>query len=325
MRRSREAAAQGPFRIHTVAEMTGVPEPTLRAWERRYGLPSPERTASGYRVYSTKDVELAREMRSLCDSGMAAADAAKLLLKAKRDAPADARPGDIEPYAASVKAFLDAVLRFDDLAIDLEIRKLMFLGTSLAILDRVLTPALHEIGRRWHEGELSVAQEHLASQRLSTVLRDLLRLSPGADSDARVLLACFAEDDHELGLLGTAIRFSSWGFRPIFLGARTPPGAIRSAIGAVSPALVALSVTVTPHPARARELVDEYAVACEGVPWLVGGGGVKPIAEMIRKSGGVVAPEASAELRALARNLSNAASESPSRTKAKSKGKAKAP
>ena len=305
--------------------MTGVPEPTLRAWERRYGIPSPKRTGSGYRLYSAKDVEQAREMRALCAGGMAAADAAKLLLAAIDDAPPKATAGEIDPYAAAIDEFLEAVLRFDDEALDRQMRRLMFMGTSMAILDRVLTPVLHEIGKRWHDGELSVAQEHLASQRLSTVLRDLLGLSPGADSDSRVLLACFAEDDHELGLLGTAIRFSSWGFRPIFLGARTPPGAVHSAVEAVSPVLVALSVTVTPNRARARELLDDYAVACAGVPWVVGGGGVGPIAEMVRSRGGVVAPESSAELRAIVKKLSERASKTVSQPKGKGKGKIKTP
>ena len=45
------AGVRGPYRIHVVAEMTGIPAATLRAWERRYGIPSPERTASGYRLY----------------------------------------------------------------------------------------------------------------------------------------------------------------------------------------------------------------------------------------------------------------------------------
>ena len=44
------------YRINAVAEMTGVPAPTLRAWERRYGIPRPGRSESSYRLYSDADV-----------------------------------------------------------------------------------------------------------------------------------------------------------------------------------------------------------------------------------------------------------------------------
>ena len=47
----------GKFKIQTVAEMTGVPASTLRTWEQRYGFPSPDRTASAYRMYSQSDID----------------------------------------------------------------------------------------------------------------------------------------------------------------------------------------------------------------------------------------------------------------------------
>ena len=294
------APARGPFRIHVVAELTGVPEPTLRAWERRYGIPAPERTASGYRLYSAEEVEQVREMRRLSDAGMAAAEAAKLLMAGRTAAAAEGKPPE-DVYAATVGSLLDAIQRFDDVGLETQLRRVTFLGSATTILDRVLVPVLHEVGRRWHQGEISVAQEHMASHTLGTLMRDMLRLLPGADSASRVLLACFADEEHELGLLGTATRFSSWGLRPVFLGARTPPGAVHAAVVAVDPVLVALSVTVAPNRARARELADDYSNACGDVPWLVGGMGVAEIADIVRACGGEVAPDDPVALRARVR------------------------
>ena len=64
------------YRIHTVAEMTGVNPVTLRAWERRYGVPQPIRTPSAYRLYSDHDVQQIRRMLQLSESGLAASEAA---------------------------------------------------------------------------------------------------------------------------------------------------------------------------------------------------------------------------------------------------------
>jgi acyl-CoA hydrolase len=70
----------GRFRINWVAETTGIPEATLRAWERRYQVPKPARTPSGYRLYSPDDVAQVKRMRELCDNGISPADAAKEIL-----------------------------------------------------------------------------------------------------------------------------------------------------------------------------------------------------------------------------------------------------
>ena len=70
----------GRYRIQAVAEMTGVSAATLRAWERRYGIPSPSRTASAYRLYSDRDIALVRQVRELCEGGMAPSQAAQVVL-----------------------------------------------------------------------------------------------------------------------------------------------------------------------------------------------------------------------------------------------------
>jgi DNA-binding transcriptional MerR regulator/methylmalonyl-CoA mutase cobalamin-binding subunit len=301
--------AQGLYRIAAVSEQTGVHETTLRAWERRYGIPTPRRTESRYRLYSEKDIRLVREMQRLCSEGMAAAEAARSLLAgaAGRAGARGAEEAAESPFAVAMQGILSAVARFDEAALDLQLRRLMFLGPATELLDRVLAPTLTAIGDRWHAGELSVAQEHFATEKLGTLMRDLLRLIRGSAANNGVVLACFADDEHDLGLLGLAMRFAEWGLRPLLLGARTPPPAVSSAVEATSPTLVALSVTLTPPRARARELIGEYAQACGGVPWIVGGAGVGPIADLVEKAGGTVlkgrGPEIDRALRPLVQGL----------------------
>ena len=59
------------YRIRTVASLTGISPTTLRAWERRYGLPAPRRSSSAYRLYSDRDVERIRRVRELCEARLA--------------------------------------------------------------------------------------------------------------------------------------------------------------------------------------------------------------------------------------------------------------
>jgi DNA-binding transcriptional MerR regulator/methylmalonyl-CoA mutase cobalamin-binding subunit len=307
----------GKLRIANVAELTGVPEPTLRAWERRYGVPTPARTPSGYRLYGPAEIEQVREMRLLVDNGVSAAEAARTIRERPTNGAAtQVEATDRDPYALTRQAIVGAIKRFDDDALDLHLRSLLFLGPTVALIDRILVPVLREVGDLWHAGKLGVAQEHFASQRVGTLVRDLTRLAPGWEGGVRIVLASFADDEHDLGLLSTAARFSTWGYRPLFLGARTPPEAVGSAVDAIEPRLVALSCTITPARARARELVDGYARACQRVPWMVGGAGSLSIADLVTARGGVMAPEEPTALRAVLRRVTGAPD---GRTRARSK------
>src|SRR5690606_22752671 len=107
---------------------------------------------------------------------------------------------------------------------------------------------------------------------------------------ARVaLLACFADELHSGALYGIGFRLLDWGCRVATLGALTPPSGLAPAVRKLKPKLVGLSVTMAPEPARARELVEGYAMACRGTPWVVGGRGVSAISDLVRECGGRVA------------------------------------
>lgn len=282
------------YRIRTVSELTSVSSATLRAWERRYGVPAPSRTASAYRLYSDEDVALIIKMRDLVKSGTAPAEASRALLGeiavAANDSFSAASGAPIvekDPYEQATDRIIDAVRRFDPDALEEEVSKTLTLGPAVSIYDRTIGPALIQIGDLWHAGAVTVAQEHLASNVLGGTLVHLLRLAQPADATRRIVLACFAEEEHVLGLYGAGLRFASWGYRTLMLGASTPPTAIARIVDALSPDLVGLSASMMVPPPRARELVDAYADACHSTPWLVGGEAAESMRSWIENRGGL--------------------------------------
>jgi methanogenic corrinoid protein MtbC1 len=274
-----------------VSKLCGVPPATLRAWERRYGVPAPARTASAYRLYGEEDIALITKMRDLVKGGMAAAEAARTVLTTSGTGGTHHEPpeGD-DPFVASCDRIVNAAIEFDPDAVEREVSKALALGSAVAIFEGTLGPALRRVGELWHEGTLSVAQEHMASQIIGSTLIHLLRLTQPASSSRRVALACFSDEDHTLGLYGIGLRFTSWGFRTVVLGARTPPDAIGRVVETVDPDLVALSATMTPPASHARELIDAYADACHSTVWIVGGGAAHAMKPWIEARGGLVAP-----------------------------------
>jgi len=284
------------YRIRNVSQLSGVSTATLRAWERRYGVPSPARTASAYRLYSDADVALIKRMRDLVSSGVAAAEAARaVMVPGVHAAPV---PSDgVDPFQLACDRIVEATTRFDPEALEMEVSRSLTLGPAVTIFDRTLGPALRRIGDLWHQGTVTIAQEHLASQVMLGALIDLLRLAQPADASRRVALACFADEDHVLGLYGMALRFTAWGFRTVMIGARTPPSAVARVVSTLAPDVVALSITIIPAPPRARELIDGYADACRSTPWVVGGHAAEGLRGWIEERGGMVTAADGTELR----------------------------
>jgi MerR family transcriptional regulator, light-induced transcriptional regulator len=278
------------YRINVVATMTGVSAATLRAWERRYGLPAPRRTPSSYRMYSTHDVESIRRMRTLCDEGLMPSEAARVV--AEEMSRTEAAVNVTDPFTTSRDAILAAVENFDPIALESSVQHAVALGSAATIYDRVLRPVMVEIGDRWHRGSLTIGQEHLATQVIETATRRLLALVQPNPPAREVVLAGFAGDEHVLPLHGVALHLAGAGFRTVILGARTPPGALRHAVEEIEPVCVGLSVTIAPPSHEARTLVDGYAAACGSTPWIVGGLAAEALRPWIEHRGGTVLPRA---------------------------------
>jgi MerR family transcriptional regulator, light-induced transcriptional regulator len=291
------AISAGPYRIQIAAELCGVLPATLRAWERRYGVPVPRRTASAYRLYTADDVAVVRRMRELIDAGVSPADAARNVVTSRvaNDTKADGRDG----LDLARERLLTATERYDASAIDAELTRASMLVDAQTLYARVLGPVVVEVGERWRRGTLSVAQEHLLSERVEGALRTALRTLERPDGPT-VLLACVESEAHVIGVLGAALRFAANGARVVLLGAVTPPTAVADVVASMNPRVVGLSVVTTPnHP---RALFRAYAKACGKTRWVVGGAGVASVADAVTDAGGQVAHGTASEWHAHVRD-----------------------
>lgn len=96
-----------PLRIGEVAQLTGMSVPALRAWERRYGVPSPVRTAGGQRLYTRDDVERVRAVQGLVAGGWSVAGAARHVTAPPGQ---DAVEQDLAPSTTARGAPVDAAV-----------------------------------------------------------------------------------------------------------------------------------------------------------------------------------------------------------------------
>jgi len=253
-------------RIGELSRRTGVGVDALRAWERRYGLLQPERSPGGFRLYGPSDEERVRAMKSLIDSGVSAAEAARIA-QAQGPGGADAAPaaegGD---HAERLAAALD---RFDETDANATLDDAIARFTIDALVGRVLLPVLHEIGTRWESGDVSVAEEHFATALLRGRMLALGR-NWGTGRGPLALLACPPGELHDLGLVAFGLILRERGWRVALLGADTPIGTIADAVTKLRPDVVVLAA-VTPEPYDA--VAEEIRKLANGTPVVIGGEG----------------------------------------------------
>jgi MerR family transcriptional regulator, light-induced transcriptional regulator len=234
------------LRIGELSRRSGVSPELLRAWERRYGLLRPQRSAGGLRLYSSGDLERVRAMQRHMTEGLAAREAAALAGQVKAPVAqwrSAAAVLDAEQTGARLG---DALESFDEPRAQGILDELLSIATVDALLSDVVMPYLHDLGDRWERGELSVAQEHFAANVLRGRLLGLAR-GWGRGAGPRALLACPEGERHDLGLIafGLALRERGWSID--YLGPDTPVESIEEAARRTGPSVVVLS-SVRPEP-----------------------------------------------------------------------------
>ncbi|MBN9688422.1 MULTISPECIES: MerR family transcriptional regulator [unclassified Corallococcus] len=284
--------AERTYRIHIAAELSGVRVELIRAWERRYGVLEPERTPSGYRVYTDRDVALLKRLKALTDEGVSISEAAKLVpqLRAELDAApspsaegADARTGaQPESWRAAVMAAAEA---YDQPRVVRVLDEVLAALPPLKAFEDVLVPVQREVGERWHAGTLTVAQEHLVTQVVRERLVSLLHGAPRGGRKHAVL-ACFPEEEHEIGLLGVALRLRHAGVRVTLLGQRVPAEGLGETVARAKPDVVGLSAVTNRGATVFEDVLERIMDALpKGLPLWVGGPAAQAHADICERLG----------------------------------------
>jgi methanogenic corrinoid protein MtbC1 len=157
-------------------------------------------------------------------------------------------------------------------------------GMSIPELyQRVIAPAMCEIGVLWEKGALTVADEHLATSlthRVLAALRPPMKIHADAErsdqAGKRAMLATVQGEQHALGLRMAADVLEDAGFQVIYLGADVPTEALLQAVAALSPDLLALSVTMPELQPRLEEVTAAMRRQHPGVALVVGGQAASP-------------------------------------------------
>jgi MerR family transcriptional regulator, light-induced transcriptional regulator len=253
------------FRIGELSRRTGVSPELLRAWERRYGLLRPARTAGGYRLYTEADEQRVRFTLANLARGLSAAEAAAGALTAGAASPAGSGQG-LAAGAAVLAASLDA---FDEPTAQAVLDRMLADFTAESVLAEVILPYLRQLGRRWADGQTTVACEHFASNIVRGHLGGLAR-GWGQGQGPGALLACPPGERHELGLMAFGVVLHRNGWRVHYLGTDTPVAELAGAARDIRPDLTVLAAVA---PGRYQPHLTELGRLAAAVPLALAGAG----------------------------------------------------
>lgn len=240
------------YNLGSVLKETGLAADTLRAWERRYGLPKPHRTLGGHRLYSQWDVSLVKWLMARQAEGMTISRAV-LRWRDMTEAGADpleawgsasASPAEGASADGSLEAlrarWLEACLSYDEVVAEQVLNQAFAQYSVELVLSGLVQWALHEVGELWTQGRASVQQEHFLSALAMRRMDALIVASPPAQYPGSILLACAAGELHSLPLLYLSLLLRRRGRRAIFLGAEVPAAQLVETAHTVGAALVVL-------------------------------------------------------------------------------------
>jgi len=272
------------YNLKVVLRETGIKADTLRAWERRYGLPQPERSAGGHRLYAQYDFETIKWLMARQDEGLRINRAVKLWrsieesgqdpLEAMPKAGSRAQPPPAEMLSGKTideirEHWLAACLDFNEVAAEQLLAQAFARYPLETVCVEILQKGLSQIGELWYTHKADVQQEHFTSALAIRRVDALIAAAPLPTRSNRILVACPPGEDHVFSPLLITLFLRQRGWDVVYLGANVPIARLEATIKATNPGLVILAAMQLHTAANLMEMAQ--ILQKEGVPLAYGG------------------------------------------------------
>jgi MerR family transcriptional regulator, light-induced transcriptional regulator len=255
------------YNIKAVARLIGLLPVTLRAWERRYGLPLPHRGDQGYRLYSEYDVRTLRWVKTQMDSGLSISRAVNYLteLRSKGKDPAIEQSETSVPPSVSTQSlagqFRRALEIFNDVAAAEVLRRAFSIYSVDSVLMDIVQPTMVELGEAWHRGDLSITVEHFATQFCMQHLNSMMASAASPTREGIIIAACAPGEVHQIGLLSLVVMLRWRGLDVKYLGPDLKLDRMAEALAPLRPKILLFTATLqstAENLMKLNELLEQF-------------------------------------------------------------------
>ena len=233
------------FGINVISTACGVKPHTIRTWEKRYQVFTPERSKGGQRLYSEVDLDKAKLIVALIEQGHTISSLARHSLQDLRSLLVVNKGEDSESgkmfTSVETKRLLQHLANFN---IDLVASGMQHLRLSIGVKEfifKIVLPVMHEIEKLYLKGMYSVTQEHIISTIVGDQLHQINLSNQGPNHD-RFALATPEGNIHELPIMIAEIICNANRFSTNYLGASHPAECLSEAVNALKCKTIVMGV-----------------------------------------------------------------------------------
>ena len=272
------------YPIKVVSQMTGLSVHVIRAWEKRYNVVEPDRTDTNRRLYSEEDIEKLRLLNDASHLGhnigslatLSLSELKNLLAKEKSittQNKVDVKFSGLDINISDILAeCIEAIREYDAKKLESILLNASTRLTQPILIEEVVIPLVYKIGDMWHNGEIRVANEHLASSVVRSFLFNLLESYTMTESAQVLVSATPRGQEHELGALIAAVVAASSGWKVVYLGTNLPAEEIAAVASYLNAKVVAISLVYpSDDPILPKELRKLKQILSSGVSIIAGG------------------------------------------------------
>lgn len=279
------------YNVKAVCHRTGITAATLRAWERRYGMPSPNRNSHGYRLYSERDVAILYWLIQQTNAGVSISQAAhqmEQLLNGRQDIvlkipahPVRSVQG-IAPRSpdAIVDEVSHALMTMDERRADELIAEALALYTLETVLISIMRNALLEVREAHAQRHITTTVEHFAFNFLRQRVLSITQYSPATKAATSIVVIGFGNERNELDLLIMTALLRRNGFSVTYLGAEFQPGLLTNEVSHLQASAVVFYTDDVVNAARLTTVIPPLLSATHPVRMVIAGEALEALPEL---------------------------------------------
>ena len=246
------------FTIKDLENISGIKAHTIRIWEKRYNLLSPERTDTNIRYYSSENLQKLLNVVLLNQNNIKISKIAEMsdntiVLKARELA------FKMAVNDKAINSFKIAMFQFDKTLFNNTYNSLLKRKTFREIFKDVFIPFLNHIGLLWQTDTLLPAHEHFISNLIVQKIQINIEKLEYSNNNSEVTYVLFLPENevHELGLMYLNYELTLRGYNTIYLGQSLPLDNLDYFFKSKTKICFVTSMTVQPYDDKIQEYFSE--------------------------------------------------------------------
>lgn len=270
------------YKIRDLEILTGIKAHTIRMWEKRYALLTPQRTDTQIRTYSDKDLLLLLNVSLLNKKGYKISRIAGMTAQEIFDTSKTIQ--DQGNTDTAIEQFIVSVLQLDEQLFHQTFQELSRQTSLSVIFSEHIIPFLQRIGIMWLVGTIDPAQEHFISnlirQKIIAAIDSLPIPNP---NQAKIILYLPEHEWHEISLLVYHYHLRSKGLNSIYLGQALPYDALLKTVEILKPKLIVSSWLTAIEPQSILDYFNQIQKDLSSLTIIAGGYQIDQLSSLLPK------------------------------------------